>query len=471
MNEPTPEDLAAASTAKKTYPTDPHRLLPQSPDAEKGVLSSCLIAFKEVVGLCIEKGVTKEWFFIPAHATIWETLLGFWERHEVCDFITLTQALRDAGTLDGCGGAAFTTDLFTFLPTAANASYYLEILQEKYMLRNGIKVCTEFITKAYNEQDDVSGAVDQLESEVLKIRRIQVIKEPSASQLVASVLSNLEYSYAHPGTLRGLTTGLHELDWKLNGLEPGDDVVIAARPSKGKTAIAMNIAEHIAISLARPIAFFSFEMSAQQLMQRAVCGRARVNALKLSQGHGDSADFRRLNEAGEELSKAPMHFYDCIGMSIQSLVALARRVVQEYGVQAIFTDYLQRVKSDSKKAAQNRAVEVAEISGACKDIARSLKIPHIVLAQIDRDVERKQRRPLLSDLRESSAIEQDADKVIFIHPEEEDEDSYSGKTTLIVAKNRNGEVGDVSVRFDKFYSRFVNLNEPKGPDTQSKLPL
>jgi replicative DNA helicase len=455
---------------KKSYPPDPHRLLPQSPDAEKGVLSSFLIASRDIGGLCAEKQVTKDHFFIPAHSLIYETLLGMWDRNEPIDFITLTQILRDKGQLDQCGGAAFVTELFTFLPTAANAGYYIEILQEKFTLREIIKICTEFAARSYDEQDDVPNLLDRVETEVFRIAQDR-FKDQVANmkQLVVQAIGAIEELYSRRGSITGLSTGFDVFDKMTDGLHGAEMIVVAARPSMGKTALAMNIAEHIAIELKKPIAVFSLEMSSQQLVQRLLCSRARVNLGRVRDGFLSERDFPALQTAASKLAESKIFIDDTSGLTILELRAKARRLKSQHDIQAIFIDYLQLLRSPSKRALDNRQLEIAEISAGLKSLAKELNVPVVVLAQLNRNPEQRtgdsRGRPRLSDLRESGSIEQDADLVGLLVREEyyadsdEEKKEVAGRSTLIIAKQRNGPVGDVPLTFLKEYTRFENRAE------------
>lgn len=458
---------------KKTYSPDPHRLLPQSPDAEKGVLSSFLIAPREIGGLCAEKQVTRDHFAIPQHGLIYQTLLEMWDRNAPIDFITLTQVLRDQNLLDQCGGAAFITELFTFLPTAANASYYVEILQEKYTLREVIKVCTEYAGRSYDEQDDVQNLLDQVETKVFQIAQDR-FKDRVANmkQLVVQAIGSIEELYSRRGSITGLSTGFPELDKMTDGLHGAEMIVIAARPSMGKTALAMNIAEHVAVEQKKAIAVFSLEMSSQQLVQRVLCSRARVNLGRVRDGFLSERDFPALQTAASKLAESKLFIDDTSGLSILELRAKARRLKSQHDIQAIFIDYLQLLRSPTRRAQDNRQLEIAEISSGLKALAKELDIPVLVLAQLNRNPEQRtgdsRGRPRLSDLRESGSIEQDADLVGLLVREEyyadsdEEKKEAEGKATLIIAKQRNGPVGDVPLTFLREYTRFETRAKEEG---------
>lgn len=465
---------------RKTYSPDPHRLLPQSPDAEKGVLSSFLIAPRDIGGFLAEQRVKEDWFAIPSHALIFRRLMQMWDMNEPIDFITLTQFLRDLGELDTCGGAAFITELFTFLPTAANCAYYAEILHEKWQLRSGIKTCTELASRMYDEQDDVPRLIDELERRILEIRATNRTKQISTKAAVIQALQQIEDLYARRGQgVTGLSTGFPEIDRITDGMHPTELIVIAARPSNGKTAIAMNIAEHLVLDHGKHVGVFSLEMSTVQLVQRMLCSRARVNLARVRDGFLSERDFPALQMAAGKLAESNLHIDEQGDLTIQELRAKARKMKTQFNVEAIFVDYLQLVRSSSKRAQDNRQLEVAEVSWGLKTLAKELEIPIVVLCQIVRAFEARAAtgRPRLSDLRESGAIEQDADTVAFlVRPElyiedDAEREAAIGKAEYIVAKQRNGPLGDVGLTFIKEYTRFETRACGDPDDSQPPLPV
>ena len=449
------------------YRPDVHRLLPQSPDAEKGVLCSFLLVPREVGGFCAEKQITPEHFHIPAHAELYKVLLELWDAGKPIDFIILTELLRDRQRLDQVGGAAYVTELFTFLPTAANVAYYVEIVQEKHTLREIIKVCTEYAARSYDEQDNVPNLLDDVEGKIFAIAQDR-FKDKTASMKdqVMQAIHAIEELYERRGAITGLPTGLAEFDKMTDGLHPAEMIVIAARPSMGKTALAMNMAEHIALEEKRAVAVFSLEMSTSQLVQRMLCSRARVNLGNVRNGFLSERDFPALTAAASKLAESKFFIDDTPGLSILELRAKARRLKSQHDIAVIFIDYLQLLRSTSKRAQDNRQLEIAEISSGLKGLAKELNIPIVVLAQLNRNPEGRTGaslgRPRLSDLRESGSIEQDADVVgLLIRDEyyadtEEDKKEAEGKATLIIAKQRNGPVGDIPLTFLKEFTRFEN---------------
>src|SRR6266567_9019099 len=469
---------SAARSGEKVVPISPtgsaqdiHRTPPHSVDAEQGVLGSMLISPRETIAECVEK-INEEYFYVPAHRTIYDVLVDLWNASQAIDLITFTQVLRDRNLLDSVGGAAFVTSLFTFVPTAANVGYYLEIVRDKYILREIISAATESVRRAYEEQDEVNNLLDEVEQRIFAVGEDRFKGEMlSMKEQVMSTLESIEKLFENKGAITGVSTGFRDFDKLTSGLHSSEMIVIAARPSMGKTALAMNIAEHAAIEVKLPVAIFSLEMSAQQLVQRMLCSRARVNLAKTRDGFLGEADFPKLTHAASKLAEAKIFIDDSAGLTILELRAKARRLKAQQDVQLIIVDYLQLLRSTSRRAQDNRQLEISEISAGLKGLAKELKIPLIVVAQLNRQPEaRSGGKPRLSDLRESGSIEQDADLVgLLVRPEiyEEDEEARAekaGEAELIIAKQRNGPVGEIPLTFLKEFTRFEtrarNVGEP-----------
>jgi len=459
---------------KIVYSQDFHREFPQAPDAEKGVLGSILLAPKEVIGLAVEKGVKRDCFYIPAHAELFEALLELWNANKPIDFITIAQYLRDRNKLDQIGGAAALNELFIYLPTATNAEYYVEILLEKFTLREIIKVCNEYSARSYEEQDDPAALLGEVEQKVFAIAQDRS-KDKSANlkEMLMKAIGDIEKLYESRGKISGLETGFAKLDQMTDGLHGAEMFVIAARPSMGKTALAMNMAEHIAVQLGKPVAVFSLEMSSQQLVQRLLCSLARVNLGDVRNGFMPESSFPRLTAAAARLAPARLYIDDTSSLSILELRAKARRLKSQHDIQAIFIDYLQLLRGSSTRSKDSRQLEIAEISAGLKALAKELNIPVVVLAQLNRNPEQRtgesKGRPRLSDLRESGTIEQDADVVgLLIRDEyyadtDEAKAEAVGKATFIIAKQRNGPTGDVALTFIKEFARFEDRAEQAEP--------
>lgn len=420
-----------------------------------------LISPREIIAECVER-ITEEYFYVPAHQTIYTVLVELWNAGAGIDLITFTQTLRDRNLLETVGGAPFITSLYTFVPTAANVTYYLEIVREKYILRQIIAACTESVRRSYEEQDEVNNLLDEVEQKIFAVGEDRFKGQmPGMKEQVMGALESIEQLWERRGGITGISTGFSELDRMTNGLHEAEMIVIAARPSMGKTALAMNIAEHVAISSKLPVAVFSLEMSSQQLVQRLLCSRARVNLQKVREGFLAERDFPSLTAAASKLAEAQIYIDDTAGLSILELRAKARRLKAQKDIQLIVVDYLQLLKSTTRRAQDNRQLEISEISSGLKGLAKELKLPIIVLAQLNRQPEaRSGGKPRLSDLRESGSIEQDADLVgLLVRPEvyEEDEEARAekaGEAELIIAKQRNGPVGEVPLTFLKEFTRF-----------------
>lgn len=484
-----PADLTAAPASRRTpaprrgtngtgakastSATDAHRQLPQNLDAEKGLLGSILLQPREVLNDCADQ-LTEEAFYSPAHATIFGVLRDMWSANTQIDIITVTNRLRDLNLLDSVGGPGPLTELFSFVPTAANAPHYLEIVLEKSLLRRMITACTTSAARCYEEQADVPQLLDDVERDIFTIGETRFRKSaPDMRDEVFAALENIEKMYQQRGRISGLATGFTMFDQMTDGMHPGEMIIIAARPSMGKTALAMNIVEHVALDLdePKPVGVFSLEMSTQQLVQRMLCSRARVNMKKIRSGMLARAEHGKLNDAAATLSQSLIYIDDTPSLTILELRAKARRMRDRHRVELIAIDYLQLCRSTSRRGQENRQIEIAEISSGIKALAKELEIPVIVLAQLNRQPEQRGGgKPRMSDLRESGSLEQDADVVtLLVRPEvyEEDEDAkaeLAGKAELHIAKQRNGPIGEIPLTFIREYTRFENAAFTRPPD-------
>jgi replicative DNA helicase len=472
---------SAARSGEKVVPISPtgsaqdiHRTPPHSVEAEQGVLGSMLLSPRQAIGECVEK-INEQYFYVPAHQTIYSVLVDLWNAGQAIDLITFTQILRDRNLLESVGGAAFVTSLFTFVPTAANLEYYLEIVRDKYILRQIISAATESVRRAYEEQDEVNNLLDEVEQRIFAVGddrfKGQLL---SMKDQVMEAIEAIEKLYERKGGITGISSGFIEFDRMTSGLHPSEMIVIAARPSMGKTALAMNIAEHVAINEKLPVGVFSLEMSSQQLVQRLLCSRARVNLQKVRDGFLGERDFPSLTAAASQLAEAKIFIDDSASLTILELRAKARRLKAQQDVRLIIVDYLQLLRSTSRRAQDNRQLEISEISAGLKGLAKELKIPIIVVAQLNRQPEQRTGgKPRLSDLRESGSIEQDADLVgLLVRPEiyEEDEEARaekSGEAELIIAKKRNGPVGEIPLTFLKEFTRFENSERKQSEPTEA----
>ena len=441
------------------------RLPPHSPEAEMGVLGCALLDPNQCIGECIEKlkDDGKMAFYDLRHQTIYETLSAMFDAKHPIDLITVQQHLKDRQLLDQVGGIAYLSQLQDAVPSAANLSYYLDIVREKHLLRKLITTCSGVVGKVYDYEGNVEELLDEVEKEVLRVNesRAQGGNLPIKT-LVGKAVEKIQNYFDRKGALDGLATGFMDLDKMTDGLHGKEMIVIAARPSMGKTSLAMNIAEHVALELNLPVGVFSLEMGAESLIMRMMCSLARVNMRNIRDGFMAETDFPKLTSAAGRLSRAPLFIDDTAGLSILQLRARARRMSQQHGIKLFVIDYLQLLNSTARRSQENRQQEIADISSGIKALAKELDVPVIVLSQLNRELEKdKSRKPRLSDLRESGSIEQDADLVGLLYKPDagDDEDGNAVESdgvpvNLLIAKQRNGPTGDVHMTFLKPYTRF-----------------
>jgi replicative DNA helicase len=454
---------ASATEAPRT-----DRLPPHAPEAEQGVLGCILLSPNECLGECIQKlKAGTEVFYDLRHQTIYTALVAMYDHREAIDIITLQQHLADRQELEPIGGIPYLNSLQDAVPSAANLSYYLEIVQEKFLLRKMIQTCTDVVARVYDYEGEAEVLLDEVERDVLRLSesreqsQTQTIKE-----LVNKAITTVEDFHQHQGMLTGIGTGFTDLDKMTTGLHGGEMIVIAARPSMGKTSLAMNIAEHVAVDQRLPVGVFSLEMTAESLVLRMLCSRSRVNLRNVREGFLADRDFPKLTGAAGHLANAPLFIDDSAGLSILQLRARARRLWQQHGIKLFVVDYLQLLHSTARRA-ENRQQEISDISGGIKALAKELKVPIVVLSQLNREPEKRERgaEPRLSDLRESGAIEQDADVVGLLYKpgrggSDDEEAGGPGEeqdavpVNLLIAKQRNGPTGDVNLTFLKPYTRF-----------------
>jgi replicative DNA helicase len=449
------------------------RLPPHSIEAEQGVLGCVLLAPAEGMGLCIEKLKRgSEVFYDLRHQSIFNLLAEMYDQKDAIDLITLQQKLKDRNQLDAIGGLTYLASLVDAVPSAANLEYYLGIVREKSLLRKMIQTCTGVVGRVYDYQGEVDALLDEIERDVLRISEERAeTSSRTIKELVHKAINTIEEFHQRQGMLTGVGTGFTDLDKMTSGLHGGEMIVIAARPSMGKTSLAMNIAEHVAIELHLPVGVFSLEMTAESLVLRMLCSRSRVNLRNIREGFLAERDFPKLTGAAGKLASAPLFIDDSSGLSILQLRAKARRMYQQFGIKLFVIDYLQLLNSTSRRA-ENRQQEIADISNGIKALAKELNVPVIVLSQLNRELEKdKSRKPRLSDLRESGAIEQDADLVALLYkPNSGDEEDGGGQeqdaapVNLYIAKQRNGPTGDVPLTFLKGFTRFESAAKVSAED-------
>jgi replicative DNA helicase len=450
---------------------DVGRSLPFSDEAERGVLSCMLQLPEPTINLAMEK-IREEAFYSPGNRLLFATLIEIYNEGKPVDPIHITERLNNRKQLDNVGGASGIASIYDFVPAPSHFDFYADIVRQKHTLRRIITSCSESIKHAYEEQEDISGVLDHTEKRIFSIRMDDELgsRIVPMRDRVMEAIDTIERMITDPEGQKGIQSGYREFDRMTNGLKAGEMIVVAARPSMGKTSLAMNMIEHISVNLGKPTAVFSLEMTSDQLVHRLLCSRGKLSMQNLQGGLLSREDHRRLAQAANELKEATIIIDDTPGLSILELRAKARRYKQMHKIELIAIDYLQLLTSTSRKASDNRQIEIAEISAGIKALSKELGVPIIVLAQLNRAVEqRKGGRPILSDLRESGSIEQDADLVGLLTRENyagsksaDDEDEAfpedEGKSLLIVAKHRNGPTGDIHLQFIPEAMRFIDRN-------------
>jgi replicative DNA helicase len=436
------------------------------------------------MGECLEKISEGEIVFYDLrHQTVYSVCVEMYDAREPIDIITLQERLKQKEYLEEVGGIGYLMSLPDAAPSVANLAYYIDIIREKYVLRRMLQACAQIAGRIFDYQGGVEELMDEFESSVLSIRqRSSAATIVGASVLVKRAMQVIEDTCSRAGAISGLETGFVDLDKMTDGMHPGEMIVFAARPSVGKTSLAMNIAENVALDQGLPVAVFSLEMTSDALMTRMLCSRARVNLRSVRDGFLSERDLPRLTRAAANFAVAKLYIDDSGGLSIMQLRAKARRVFQQFGVKLIIVDYLQLLHSTSERARENRTQEIGDISGGLKALAKELNVPVLVLSQLNRDVERRGGgKPKLSELREGGAIEQDADLVGLLYKpavkEDEEPDEYqeAEPVNLYVAKQRNGPIGEINFTFLKSYTRFESASKLSGDDipaaTQERMEV
>lgn len=456
---------------------DVMRELPHALGPEKSILSSMLQDPMDYIGLAIEEKLSEAHFYLPSHSTLYGFLCELFGAGEEIELVSLIQKLLDRGLLDRCGGPATITDLYTYSPSPGHFRHHMKHVKDKFILRAIIQSSNEAIADSYDSPDDPIGVLDGVESRLSAIRDgSSAVKAKSKREAVELYLSELKERMDGKRKTPGIPTGFEELDRKTGGLKPGEMFVIAARPSMGKTSLMMNIVENVCLDQGIPAMVFSLEMSYEQLVARLINSRAKFAESQLSRGYTpNKGDLQRIQRASMEVMQAKLEIDDTPAITINELRARARRKMREVKLGLIAIDYLQLMRSKSKQADGSREREVAEISAGIKGLAKELGIPIIILAQINRDVEKRTGKalgvPRMSDLRESGAIEQDADMVGLLYrtayyaSDDAAKEAEAGRARLILAKNRNGETGSLELTFIAELMRFET-----GRPVQDELP-
>jgi len=451
----------------KVLHSSTHRLPPQNIEAEQCVLGSILLQQGALIKV-IEYLIADD-FYRDAHRTIFAAMVELFERNEPQDLITVTNILKDKNKIDVIGGPAYLASLTDIVPVLANIGYYGKIIRQKSILRRLIQTSSEIAARCYEEQDDIDSLIDDAEQTIFEISRSKSGQGFQAlSKIIPNTFKALEKRFERKELITGVPTGYDEFDRLTAGLQPSDLIILAGRPSMGKTALAMNMARNAASQQNVAVAVFSLEMSEEQLALRMLCSESRVNSQDLRTGFIKDRDWPKLTKAAGDLSEARIFIDDTPSISVLEMRAKCRRLKTEHDIGLVVVDYLQLMQG--RRSAERREQEISEISRSLKAMAKELHVPVMALSQLNRGLEnRTDKRPKLSDLRESGAIEQDADLICFIYRDEvynqAEDNPHKGIAEVIIGKQRNGPTGKVELTFLKEYTTFenyINRDVPAG---------
>ncbi|HZK49403.1 MAG TPA: replicative DNA helicase [Thermoleophilia bacterium] len=439
---------------------------PQNLDAEVSVLGALMVAPNLIPG--VTEVLRPVHFYRRSHQYIYEVIEDLYGRGEPVDPIMVSEALSNQARLEEVGGRAFVHSMVSAVPAATNARYYAEIVRENYMLRSLIEVGTGIAELGYRREGEPVDLIDRAEQMVFDISQNRVSSEfHRLSDLISENFAELEKIMSEGRRTTGVETGFRRLDEKITGFQPANLVILAARPSMGKTALALNIARNVAVDQGKGVALFSLEMSRMELVQRMMCSEARVDSHRLRHGLLQPAEWSKLTAACTPLFTAPIYIDDTASVNLMEIRAKSRRLkAKEKGLGLIIIDYLQLMMGDA--STENRQQEISRISRGLKILARDLDIPVLALSQLSRQVEQRagNKRPVLSDLRESGAIEQDADLVLFIYRDEvyNKDSADKGIAEIVIGKQRNGPIGEAKLAFIERYTRFSDMQSDQRPD-------
>ncbi len=448
-----------ANSLMKTEDGKIQRIPPQNLEAEEAILGAVLtnpICLNKIADL-----ITPESFYKPANRLIYEAVLDLFGKNQAIDIVTVSERLSETEKLDLVGGRAYVNDLALNVVTTANIEYYAKIVQEKAIKRNLINAGSEIVEMAY-ENNSMETTLDNAEKLIFNIAQQKATTDlVPIEELVLKSYEQIEFRYNHRDELIGVPTGFYDIDMMTSGLQKSDLIILAARPSMGKTAFALNIAQNVALRANKAVAIFSLEMPKEQLVQRMLCSEAEVDTQRLKTGLMQAKDWEKLTTTMNVFAEAPIYIDDCAGATVMDIRAKCRRLMMETKeLGLIVIDYLQLMSGSEK---EDRFQQISSISRGLKTLARELGVPVIALSQLSRAVEqRNDKKPMLSDLRESGAIEQDADIVMFIYRDEyyrKEESDNRGKAEVIIAKHRNGPVGSVDLLFQANITKFKNVTK------------
>jgi replicative DNA helicase len=432
------------------------RIPPQNLDAEQSLIGALMLS-KQAMAVVLGR-VKPEHFYRDAHAHIYKAILGLYQRSEPVDLVTLANELRKNGVLEEVGGRVYLAELADAVPTASNAERYADIVVEKALLRRIIDMGSDMVKMGFDDAQDAKEALEEAQRSVLALTRESIREDfVPLREVLNTVFDTMQSTYQSEDKILGVPTGFKDLDQMTSGFQAGDLIILAARPSMGKTTLALNFAAHAALHKQMPVAVFSCEMPKEQLAIRLLCAEAKLDTKRLRTANLKDHEYKDLNQAFGRLADAPLYIDDSPGISPLELRAKTRRLQMDVDVKLIVIDYMQLMRS-GKSRVENRYQEISEIVREVKAFAKESKIPIIALSQLSRDVEKRQdKRPQLSDLRESGEIEQTADLVMFIHRDSyyENNSEENSVAKLIIAKQRNGPTGDVGMIFRRDISKFM----------------
>lgn len=447
---------------QKTIRPAPLRIPPQSIEAEKALLGSIMIrpdAINEVMDV-----VAAHSFYVEKHRNIWKTMLELFSKGTPIDLLSLSSRLKEKEQLDQVGGASFLTELVNAVPSSTNAKHYAEIVEKKHMMRSLIEAAEHIGELGFDEASELEDLLDKAEKKIFEVTNYSgSSKFVEIKDTLVEAWDRIDRLHKTKDEMRGVPTGFKELDNKLAGFQKSDLIILAARPSMGKTSLALDIARKTAINHKIPVGIFSLEMSSQQLVDRMLSAESQVDSWKIRTGHNLSIeeDFSRIRDAMDKLSKAPIYIDDQPGNNILKMRAIARRLKSEKGLGLIIVDYLQLMVPTQSRNSDNVVQQVTEISRSLKNLARELDVPVIALSQLSRAVEQRGGKPRLSDLRDSGSIEQDADVVMFIHREDKynENSDKKGIAEILIEKHRNGPTGVAELFFDEKKTSFMSIEK------------
>jgi len=470
--DPLPGRGQGTRRTREDYKSDEIRVQPHNIEAEEGLLAACLInGGREILSECIEAKITPEYFFKTAHQELFRSLLALYQTGDPIDEILLLDYLRKHDLEEDVGGIAAIYAIQNRIETPAHARYFSRIVHEKYLLRRLIRTSRETIEACYEQQEDITSFIEKIEQDIFEIGRDRVTDSATTiSEALDSAVKNIQGLLSGRHDTTGVLSGFRDLDGMTYGFHPGQMIVLAARPSVGKTSLAMNFAEHVALpDGGRPsngVLVFSLEMTSEDLAMRLICSRSRVDMKRIRDRVVSKQDMEEITTATKELKQAPLWIDDNSNSTIMDIRAKARRLHTKSPLRLIVVDYLQLIRGVDQR--MQREQQIAEISRGMKGMAKELGLPVVVLSQLNRDSERENRDPRLSDLRESGAIEQDADVVMLLHrPKKRDDDEsvQSGAVPietehikLVIAKQRNGPIGEVDLTFLRRFTRYENFH-------------